>query len=143
MSANGSYWVRVDQSFGFAVQPVFVAAEPWMMEMKGAPTSRPEVVEDTLPEVTETAIYAVAPNPFNPKTEIRFALKESERVKITIYDLRGRRVNDLIDKVFFAGRHAVTWDGRDQSGRRVSSSVYFARLQAGDVTLSRRMLLVK
>ena len=83
------------------------------------------------------------PNPFNPTTRIDFTLPRSERVRLTVYDVTGRTVAVLVDAVRSAGRHAVTWNGRDAAGRPVASGVYLYRLEAGDVTATRRMVLMK
>ncbi len=61
---------------------------------------------------------AWSPNPFNPRTTVRFALAREARVTVNLYDLRGRRLRHLHDGPLVAGGHALTWDG---SGRRRSS----------------------
>lgn len=68
------------------------------------------------------------PNPFNPSTEIHFALPGTGRAELRIYDLAGRRVRNLDAGVLAAGQHTVRWDGRDERGRSVTSGVYLARL---------------
>ena len=83
------------------------------------------------------------PNPFNPETQIEFSLPQSGRVELTIYNVLGRRVKDLVSGEKPAGTHTVVWDGTDADGRSVASGVYFYRLQAGSETLSRKMMLLK
>ncbi len=142
MSTDGEYWVRVDQSFGFAVQPVFVDEEPGMVHMNGAVPGEGmiEVVEDL---VYETGMQLVAPNPFNPTTNIRFTLQDKGRVEISIFDIRGRKIVDLTDEIFSNGPHSVTWQSIDQRGQRVASGVYFARLKVDENQFIQRMMLVK
>ena len=86
-----------------------------------------------------------SPNPFNPATEIGFALGEPSVVTLEILDAQGRRVATLLDhESRGAGSHAVAWRGRDESGTPVSSGVYFYRLDAGGgETATRKMLLIK
>jgi len=86
-----------------------------------------------------------APNPFNPSTTIRYWLPGLSRVTVIVHDLQGRAVARLIENaVQTPGRHELVWDGRDLSGRRVASGLYFARLKTGDDTvLTRKLLLVK
>jgi hypothetical protein len=85
-----------------------------------------------------------APNPFNPSTSIHFAVgREGARVSLAIYDVAGRRVATLYDGRATAGDHSVRWDGRDGSGRRVASGVYFSRLSVDGWTASRKMVLLK
>ncbi len=90
-------------------------------------------------------LAAAAPNPFNPRTRIAFAVPGagSSRVRLSVYDLRGRRVARLVDGELPGGRHAVDWQGRDDEGRPVGSGVYLYRLEAGGEVLQNRMTLVK
>jgi len=84
-----------------------------------------------------------APNPFNPSTRIPFQLTRSGRVTLSIFDVAGRRVRDLVDRDLPAGVHAAEWDGRDDTGSAVASGVYFYRLQTGPQSETRRLVLVK
>jgi uncharacterized delta-60 repeat protein len=70
------------------------------------------------------------PNPFNPATLIRYSLPQESRVRLGIYDLLGRRVKVLIDEIEDAGFKAIEWDALDESGKPVSSGVYFCRMDA-------------
>ncbi len=79
-------------------------------------------------------ITSIAPNPFNPKTEISFVLNADARAELTIYDLRGRMVTTLVDEALTAGTHKFAWYGFDTGGRHVSSGVYFARLNINGLT---------
>ena len=81
---------------------------------------------------TRIALYAARPNPFVGTTVLRYDLPAAAPVTVRIHDVSGRVVTRLLREVVPAGRHAVTWDGRDDSGHRVASGVYFARLEAGD-----------
>jgi hypothetical protein len=84
------------------------------------------------------------PNPFNPVTTIFFSIPEPQKVELCIYDVSGRLVKTLIDGVpMERGRHPVTWDGRNDAGRFVSSGVYFAKLTAGDDIADTKMVLLK
>ena len=93
------------------------------------------------------ALYANAPNPFNPETMIRYALPVASAVELTVYDVVGQQVRRLVSERGAAGMHEVMWDGCSDAGERVSSGVYFYRLEArrteGDFTQVRRMLLLK
>jgi hypothetical protein len=83
------------------------------------------------------------PNPFNPRTTIRFALPRSGPVKLRIYDLGGRLVRSLVDEIRPAGDQAVTWDATDRGGRPVAAGVYVYTLEAGRTRAGRRMTIVK
>jgi hypothetical protein len=84
------------------------------------------------------ALLPNQPNPFNPSTTIRFVVPEKERVLLTIHDVAGRLVATLVDDVRDAGAHALEWNG---SG--AASGVYFCRLRAGKVELTRKLVLLK
>ncbi len=84
------------------------------------------------------------PNPFNPKTTIQFSIPQTAAVYLAVYDIHGRLVKNLVDlKDYDVGSHTVVWDGTNNYGQKVSSGTYFYRLQAGEFTESKRMLLVK
>ena len=85
----------------------------------------------------------IAPNPFNPMTKISFNLPASGMVDLRIYDTRGQLVTTLRNETMEAGTHQVTWNGTDQSGRNVSSGVYFSKLQTSSGTLLQKMMLMK
>jgi len=84
------------------------------------------------------------PNPFNPRTTLRFALPAPARVTLTIYDLAGRRVRALIPaQAYPPGWHEVAWDGTGEAGRPQASGIYFGRLEAGPFTATRRLVLLR
>jgi len=69
------------------------------------------------------------PNPFNPLTRMDFSLKEASRVRLDIYDVRGRLVKPLLSAPFPAGEHAALWNGTDAENRPLPSGLYFYRLE--------------
>jgi len=83
------------------------------------------------------------PNPFNPSTVINYSLKEKRNVKITVFDIMGNEIKQLIYCAQEAGFYSVTWDGTNNYGERVASGVYIYRLEAGDFTESRKMMLIR
>ncbi len=96
------------------------------------------------PAPARSKLLGNLPNPFNPKTEIRFSLNMNLSVNLTVYDLGGRKVRDLIvDESFNTGTHSVVWNGDDASGQPVSSGIYFAKLitDQGDVDTQKLTLL--
>jgi len=78
------------------------------------------------------------PNPFNPTTEIRFAVVKRGRVRLNVYNTRGERVATLVDQVMKAGKQTATWEARG-----MPSGIYFYRLESGKQSLTRKMLLLK
>lgn len=105
-----------------------------------------EQESESLPE--EFALQQNYPNPFNPATSIHFAIPKSRagstQVRISIFNIAGQKIRTLVDEIKQPGRYAVTWDGRDDFGRQVSSGVYIyhMRAQEGFVS-SQKMILLK
>ncbi len=89
------------------------------------------------------AIRGNSPNPFNPSTTISFTLPSSSRAELAVYSITGQRVRTLLSGPMTAGTHSAMWDGRDDSGKAVSSGVYLVRLRAGKTVSSHKMLLMK
>lgn len=83
------------------------------------------------------------PNPFSPRTEIRFQLPRTGRATLAIYDVAGRLVSTLVDGELAAGPHVVTWDGLDRERNAASSGIYFYRLMSGEESSIRRMQLLR
>lgn len=84
-----------------------------------------------------------SPNPFNPSTLIHFAIPRAASVSLKVYNIVGQEVADLLIGTLPAGAFWTTWNGTDMNGKAVSSGVYFYRLQAGDYTETKKMLLMK
>ena len=95
-----------------------------------------------------TVLLQNHPNPFNPETWLPFQLAEDALVTISIYNTQGRLVRTLSLAHRSAGIYATKgksayWDGRDNSGQKVASGVYFYTLQSGTFTATRRMVITK
>ena len=98
---------------------------------------------DTPAPAVATALQA-GPNPFNPLTVLAWEQARPAAVRLEIRDLVGRRLRVLADgETLPAGRHALTWRGRDDAGRPVAAGVYLARLVAGRTTRVVKLQLVK
>ncbi len=101
---------------------------------------------EDVPETTPPAAYFLAanrPNPFTSQTTFTFGLPESELVTLEVFDVLGRRIVELQHGELPAATHAITWDGRDRSGRIVPAGAYFYRLRAGSFTQVRKLLIVR
>jgi hypothetical protein len=84
------------------------------------------------------------PNPFNPSTTIEYELPRRSEVTIKIYNSLGQHVKTLISgETVEAAPHSIMWDGRDDSGGRVSSGVYFYTLRSGDYVSTKKSILLK
>ena len=104
-------------------------------------------INGNLPTVTE--LNGNYPNPFNPTTNIKFSLKADSKVSLMIYNIRGQKVKTLVEDDMQAGYHSVVWNGTDESGKNVSSGVYFSRFDSayrndgGRYTSVKKVILLK
>jgi hypothetical protein len=91
------------------------------------------------------ALAQNVPNPFNPRTDIRFSVgaEGEEGVELAVYSMRGRKVRTLVARPMAAGRYTVGWDGTDDHGRGLPSGAYLYRLRSGDRVVTRKMLMAK
>jgi hypothetical protein len=92
--------------------------------------------EELLPDVFNFA--GSYPNPFNARTNLRYSLEKPGFVTISIFDIQGRKVADLIDGNQAAGQYTLTWDAG-----AFPSGVYFARLESGNQSQCRKIVLLK
>jgi hypothetical protein len=85
----------------------------------------------------------VAPNPFNPRATITFALGAASEVSLSIHDLAGRRIARPVDRWLEEGRHRVVWNGRDEAGRAMPSGTYLVRLRTARGVRTVKAMLVR
>ena len=83
------------------------------------------------------------PNPFNPVTTLRYDLPENSHVNITIFDMLGRQVKNLINQTQDAGYRSVRWNATDDYGKPVSAGIYLYQIQAGEFVQTKKMMLLK
>ncbi len=83
------------------------------------------------------------PNPFNPTTYIHYAIARTADVSLQIFDINGREVKTLVNENRTTGKYTARWDGTDQAGKSVASGIYFYRLKSNEVTITKRMVLLR
>ena len=91
----------------------------------------------------EFALHANYPNPFNPITTLKYDLPEDGMIKITIYDIMGRLVNNLISARQNAGYKSIQWNATNNQGQPVSAGVYIYSFEAGEFRETRKMIFLK
>ena len=135
---DGEKWEIVDENGG--------VVELWsngVMEISG------DVFQLVLRKSTSGVIpniftlHPAYPNPFNPVTSLRYDLPEQTQVTLTIYDLMGREVTQLINTTQEAGYKSVQWNATDMHGKPVSAGVYLCQIRAGEFVQTRKMVLLK
>ncbi|MGD8396531.1 MAG: M1 family aminopeptidase [Candidatus Eiseniibacteriota bacterium] len=140
---NFTVWDSLaSQAFEFHVdgQPTLVSLDPeaWLIKQVTYSTDA-LALTPTPPE----AFAAAHPNPFNPRTTIRYGVPVRGPATLRIYDAGGRLVRELVDGMVDAGSHEVVWDGLGARGRRLPSGVYFHRLESGPWRADGRLVLVR
>ena len=88
-------------------------------------------------------VYDAYPNPFNPVTTLRYQLPEANMVTVTIYDMAGREVKNLIDQQQGQGLHNIQWNGTNNLGKAVSAGIYLYQVQSGMYNQTNKMILLK
>ena len=88
-------------------------------------------------------LHKAYPNPFNPITTIRYEIPEDSFVDVTVYDMLGNVVNNLINTNQSSGYKSVQWDATNNQGEPVSAGVYLYKIQAGDFIDTKKMILLK
>jgi len=83
------------------------------------------------------------PNPFNPITKMDYTLPKRSRVIISIYNVLGQEIVNLVNEEQGFGYHSITWNGTDQLGRQMASGVYFTRMVSETFSQTKKMLLLK
>ena len=86
----------------------------------------------------KTELTDAYPNPFNPSSTINYGLKNEGQVEIMVYDATGRLVEELVNQHQAAGYHSITWNASNQA-----SGMYFAKMIAGDVVQTQKLVLLK
>jgi hypothetical protein len=100
-------------------------------------------VEDNGQLPSEFMLAQNYPNPFNPTTTIQFDLASKSKVTLEVYNVLGQSIRTLVNGILGAGNHTVIWNATDNNGDRVSSGVYFYRLNTETNKAVRKMLLIK
>jgi hypothetical protein len=98
-------------------------------------------IERGLAMPTQFALRQNYPNPFNPQTAIAYSLPQEGNVRLVIYNMLGQMVRKLVDENQAAGHKRILWDGNNEFGVRVSSGVYFYRIEFGKQKLIGKMIL--
>jgi flagellar hook assembly protein FlgD len=119
----------------------------WIGEMKITSATEVEEEEDNL--VAQTIMKASYPNPFlftgsrASASRIEFSLAEAGEAQLSVYNLKGQKVKNLIDEYMSAGQHFTSWDGTNNQGEITGSGVYFYQLKTESKIINRKMILIK
>ena len=99
------------------------------------------IISETLP-ITYN-LYNAYPNPFNPFTVLRYDLPKDELVTITVYDMLGNVVKNLVNANQSSGHKSVQWDATNNQGQSVSAGLYLYSFESGNFRQTKKMILLK
>ncbi len=142
---GGSYYLRDTHTETGQTSKVSTRPDRFQKPVRSSDSPRFELIVTTseldvgggeLPQAV--ALNQNYPNPFNPSTIISYELPEAGQVRLNVYDMTGRQVATLVDTRMNAGRHQVSFNAMN-----LASGVYMYRLQAGGVTMTRQLTLIK
>ena len=88
-------------------------------------------------------LHPASPNPFNPVTLLRYDLPKDSMVKITVYDMMGRVVKKLVNRIQTAGLRSVHWNATNDKNEPVSAGLYLYSIQAGKFRQTNKIVLLK
>ncbi len=94
-----------------------------------------------IPKVTK--LNKNYPNPFNPETTISYSVKNAGPVSINIFNIKGQKINTLVNESKAAGNYKIVWKGLDNNNKKVASGIYFYRMKSGNYTSTKKMILMK
>ena len=100
-----------------------------------------DITNGSVPAVT--SLETNYPNPFNPETTIKYSVAKAGKVNLSIYNAKGQLVRTLINSTMEPGFRSIVWKGENNNGSKVSSGVYFYRLQTAEKVMTKKMLLMK
>ena len=134
---------RIQIRFHFASDGL-VTEEGWYVDDISITSSLPQTAVPHDEEIPRTfALRQNVPNPFNPVTVIQYQLPSDAHVTIDVFNIAGKLVATLVNEEQDAGTKAVTWDGTNGAGEKVASGIYMYRMQAGDHSSRKMMVLLK
>jgi len=110
-------------------------------EYQAPKTGVEDDTDSNLPTVT--AIKGAYPNPFNPTVTVEFDLDRRRNVEVSIYDVQGRLVRNLVNENRNRGTHRVRWEGRDNRGNQVASGIYLLLVRSEGWSDHRKIVLLK
>jgi aminopeptidase N len=125
-------------TFVFNKQPTTLQFDPWNMIVLKTASLTLGIENEFTETPSKFKLGQNYPNPFNPVTSINYEVPKDSKVKISVYDVKGGEIATLVNENKSAGRYTVSFNGTN-----LTSGIYFYRIQAGDFTDTRKMILTK
>ena len=144
-TAKGKDYFKTGDVIGYAAF-IETTADDWGVDMtsRGQTTAVTAIENELQPIVAqEFSLANNYPNPFNPSTTINFVVPKSANVTLFVYNTLGQKVNTLVNENMPQGQHSVVWNGRNDAGQILPTGLYFYTLKSENISLTKKMLLVK
>ena len=142
-----------DSSLNYQTQMWDYVSGNWQGGMSGDYMLRLKVIPITFTGIYDSqgnqiapynfGLGQIAPNPMNRTTSIEFYLKTGQKTSLSVYDVSGQLVRNLVDHFVESGIHEITWNGLDNNGISVANGVYFVKFVAGEHTSASKLLVLK
>ena len=133
VTENGTYL--------YSVQAIYVNGESELVTIEINVTEVSEIDESIIG--SRMALFSNYPNPFNPETTISFSVAKEGHVVINIFNIKGQKIQTLVNSHHNIGNFSVVWNGKDEQGLDMSSGIYFYQMQINDFVTTRKMVLMK
>lgn len=150
---NSTDWENDENKIGYTYQVIDLEADnnsPSNWKISDYPRGTPGHVNNTVTgivnEVEVPNTFSLAqnyPNPFNPTTTITYSIAKKGRVNLTIYNLLGQKIKTLVESEMNPGHYKSNWNGKNESGKRVSSGIYIYTLKSNRIQQSRKLIMMK
>jgi len=115
----------------------------WSEENSFVASTKTDVADNNPGVIKESNLYNNYPNPFNPSTVIKFDVAKAGKVTLRVYSVTGELVKELLNKEVVSGSYSIEWDGTNSFGKKMSSGIYFYKLQTIDYQKIGKSILVK
>ncbi|MFC1475059.1 T9SS type A sorting domain-containing protein [Candidatus Zixiibacteriota bacterium] len=140
---NGANWVDITtflDTLNNIICGTTISLSPFVIAQPN-PLDIGDIEDGLLPD--EFDLSQNYPNPFNPTTKIEYYVPYKSLLTLTVYNLLGEKVIELVNEIKHQGNHTVIWDGKDTKGNTQATGLYFYKINADDVNLTKKMLLLK
>ncbi len=130
----------IGQTYEAGVEAVYDAGNSEMVTIVFPPFTN----SNDILNLNSTELSSIYPNPFNPSTTISFSVTEDLlNIEITIYNLKGQKVRQIISDQLSIGQYKILWNGKNDFGKNISSGIYFCKFKCGNVSQIKRIVMLK
>ena len=99
--------------------------------------------ESSIPVLSSVRVKSIYPNPFNPTTNIKFHLSKSQKINVTVYNIKGQIVRTLVNDCLQKGDHTILWNGKNEEQNTIASGIYTIHFRTADAKISKKVILMK